>query len=134
VCAEWRRRSFLDLPDELSSYRAPKTKSAAEAGAVALIAYLKNRQQKKSAAFSTTIEDFAKDMFIKGAPHLARWAAKGKVLKQQTISQHRRYLTGYLLPRFGHLRFAEITPTLVEDFLLEQQLSNSCRNTILYTL
>lgn len=83
---------------------------------------------------SITVKDFAKDMFTEGAPHLARWAAKGKVLKRQTIIQHRRHLTGYLLPRFGGLKFAEITPTAVEDFLLEQQLSNSCRNTILYTL
>jgi len=49
VCAEWRRRSFQDLPDELAHYRSPKTKSgkldasAAEAGAIALIAYLKKK-------------------------------------------------------------------------------------------
>jgi integrase len=73
-------------------------------------------------------------MFTEGAPHLARWAAKGKVLKRQTIIQHRRHLTAYLLPRFGKLRFDKITSTAVEDFLLEQRLSNSCRNTILYTL
>jgi integrase len=134
VCAEWRRRSFQDLPDELSPYRTPKTKSAAEAGAVALIAYLKNRQGEKPLLCPVTIKDFAEDMFTKDAPHLARWAAKGRVLKRQTISQYRRHLTGYLLPQFGHLRFTEITPTLVEDFLLAQRLSNSCRNTILYTL
>ena len=90
--------------------------------------------KRKSSLISITIKDFAKDMFIEGASHLARWAAKGKILKRQTIIQHRRHLAGYILPRFGHLRFAEITPTLIEDFLLEQRLSNSCRNTILYTL
>jgi integrase len=73
-------------------------------------------------------------MFLADAPHLARWAAKGKVLKRQTIIQYRRRLTAYLLPKFGRLKFTEITPTTVEDFLLEQQLSNSCRNTITYTL
>jgi integrase len=88
----------------------------------------------KTALQSATIGDFAKDMFTEGAPHLARWAAKGKVLKRQTIIQHRRHLTGYILPRFGKLKFHEITPTAVEDFFLEQRLSNSCRNTILYTL
>ena len=118
VCAEWRRRSFLDLPEELSPYRFPRTKSAAEAGAVALIAYLKNRQGKKPPPCPVTVKDFAKDMFTEDAPHLARWAAKGRYLKPQTVAQHRRDLTGYLLPQFGHLRFAEITPTLVEDFLL----------------
>jgi integrase len=90
--------------------------------------------RRKSALNSMTVRDFAKDMFTEGAPHLARWAAKGKILKRQTIIQHRHHLTGYLLPRFGKLRFTEITPTAVEDFLLDQQLSNSCRNTILYTL
>jgi hypothetical protein len=88
----------------------------------------------KTALASITIKDFSKDMFIEGAPHLARWAAKGKILKRQTIIQHRRHLTGYLLPRFGYLRFPDINPTMIEDFLLEQRLSNSCRNSILYTL
>jgi integrase len=92
------------------------------------------RIKRKTALQSTTIGDFARDMFTEGAPHLARWAAKGKVLKRQTIIQYRRHLTSYILPQFGKLRFHEITPTAIEDFLLEQRLSNSCRNTILYTL
>jgi hypothetical protein len=107
VCAEWRRRSFLDLPEELSPYRFPGTKSAAEAGAVALIACLKNRQGKKPPTCPVTVKDFAKDMFTEDAPHLARWAAKGRYLKPQTVARHRRDLTGYLLPQFGRLRFAE---------------------------
>ncbi|MDR2303111.1 MAG: hypothetical protein LBE10_00795, partial [Treponema sp.] len=31
VCAEWQRRSFKTLPDELSLYRNPKTKPEAKA-------------------------------------------------------------------------------------------------------
>jgi integrase len=138
VCAEWQRRSFLDLPEELSQYCNPKTKSAAEAGAVALIAYLKKEQSRGAArragAEGITVGEFAGDMFIEGAPHLERWAAKGKVLKLQTVVQHRRCLTNLLLPKFGGLRFTDITPAAVEDFLLEQRLSNSSRNTALYTL
>jgi integrase/recombinase XerD len=49
VCAEWRRRSFQDLPDELSQYRNPKTKAAAEAAAFALINYLKKKQEEGGA-------------------------------------------------------------------------------------
>jgi integrase len=138
VCKSWYRRSLQNLPEELSQYRNPKTKSAAEVGAVALIAYFKKKQSEGDArhikACDSTIGEFAKDMFTEGAPYLMRWAAKGRVLKRQTIVQYRRHLSGYLLPKFGHLRFTEITPTLVEDFLLDQRLSNSCRNTILYTL
>lgn len=105
------------------------------------VAFLENllkqeltENKRKSALSSMTVNDFSKDMFVEGAPHLARWAAKGKILKPQTIIQHRRHLINYLLPKFGKLRFNEINPTAVEDFLLEQRLSNSCRNTILYTL
>ena len=138
VCKDWYRRSLQHLPDELSLYRNPKTKSAAEASAVALIAYLKRKQSEGGAqharAVGITMGEFAKDMFTEGAPHLARWAAKGKILKPQTIAQHRRHLVNYLLPRFGNHIFEKVRPVKVEDFLLEQDLSNSCRNTILYTL
>jgi hypothetical protein len=44
VCDEWKRRSFKDMPDELANFRYPETKSAAKAGASALIFYLKKRQ------------------------------------------------------------------------------------------
>jgi integrase len=138
VCAEWRRRSFQDLPEELAPYRYPKTEPEAKAGAVALIVYLKRKQAeggaRRSRAEDITVGEFAGDMFTEGASHLARWAAKGKVLKPQTIAQHRRHLVNYLLPKFGKCALEKIRPAQVEDFLLEQKLSNSCRNTILYTL
>ncbi len=40
----------------------------------------------------------------------------------------------YIIPKFGRLPLDKIRPANVEDYLLEQRLSNSCRNTILYTL
>ncbi|MDR2865752.1 MAG: tyrosine-type recombinase/integrase [Spirochaetaceae bacterium] len=43
VCAEWRRRSFTTLPDELFNYRNPQSKSEAKANAQALIAFLKKK-------------------------------------------------------------------------------------------
>jgi len=73
-------------------------------------------------------------MFIEGAAHLERWKAKGRILKPQTVIQHRRHLANYLLPKFGKLPLDKIRPAKVEDYLLEQRLSNSCRNTIIYTL
>jgi hypothetical protein len=127
VCAEWQRRSFKTLPDELSLYRNPKTKP--KANVQVLIAFLKKKLEagtavKRAASEDITVGEFAGDMFPEGAPHLARWAAKDFVLKPQTIAQHRRHLTKYLLPRFGKLRFGEITPTKVKDYRLEQMLSN----------
>jgi hypothetical protein len=89
VYAEWRRRSFFDLPAKLSQYRNPKTKFAAEAGAVTLIAYLKKKQSeggaRRTRAEDITVGEFAKDCLPRAASHLARWAAKGKILKRQTI-------------------------------------------------
>jgi hypothetical protein len=55
-------------------------------------------------------------------------------MKPQTIHQHRRHLVNYLIPKFGKLTLDKIRPANVEDYLIEQRLSNSCRNTILYTL
>jgi integrase len=73
-------------------------------------------------------------MLLEGSPHLERWKAKCRILKPQTITHHRRHLVNYLIPKFGKLTLDKIRPAAVEDFLLEQRLSNSCRNTILYTL
>jgi len=49
VCDEWCRRSFYKFPDELADHRNPKTKAAAEAGAFALIAYLKKNRKRAEA-------------------------------------------------------------------------------------
>jgi integrase len=90
----------------------------------------KRKEELRKKAFS----QFAAGMFLDGAPHLERWNAKGRILKPQTINQHRRHLVNYLMPKFGKLTLDKIRPAKVEDYLLEQRLSNSCRNTILYTL
>ena len=138
---ERRGRSFFYYWHEVQGKRVQKACGHGCDDKRSAVAYLEQllkadltETKRKSSLSSITIKDFARDMFTEGAPHLARWAAKGKVLKRQTVIQHRRHLTGYLLPKFGKSTFSEITPTAVEDFLLEQRLSNSCRNTILYTL
>jgi integrase len=42
VCREWQRKSFQNFPPELVNHSNPRTKAAADAGAMALIAFLKN--------------------------------------------------------------------------------------------
>jgi hypothetical protein len=91
-------------------------------------------EKRKEELRHKTFSLFAEKMFLAGAPHLERWKAKGRILKPQTIVQYRRHLTNYLIPKFGRLTLDKIRPAKVEDYLLEQRLSNSCRNTILYTL
>ena len=91
-------------------------------------------EKRKSELRRKTFSVFADGMFLENAAHLARWKAKGRILKPQTVNQHRRHLANYLIPKFGKLTLDKIRPAAVEDYLLEQRLSNSCRNTILYTL
>jgi len=42
VCKEWQRKSYQNFPVELIIHSRPKTKAAAETGALALISFLKN--------------------------------------------------------------------------------------------
>ena len=113
ICQQWRRRSFQSFPDELAQHRTPKTMDWARIGANALIAfYTRELESAKTerilARQISTIEDFAGDMFLEGAAHLTRWAEKGHALKPKTISQHRRHLVNYLIPKFGQYRLDEI--------------------------
>jgi hypothetical protein len=41
ICKKWQRKGFSRFPLELAVFREPKTRTAAEAGAMALIEYLK---------------------------------------------------------------------------------------------
>jgi hypothetical protein len=91
-------------------------------------------EKRKETLHRITLSLFAEKMFLEGAAHLERWKAKGRILKNKTITQHRSFLVNYLIPKFGKLALNKIRPAKVEDFLLEQRLSNSCRNTMLYTL
>jgi integrase len=96
VCADWQRRSFLDLPDELSPYRTPKTKSAAEAGAVALIAYLKKKQTEGSAR-RTRAEDITVGAWIEKfteletSPRAGVNAAKNRPYSYDTLDAYKSY-------------------------------------------
>ena|GEM_PF-1164918 len=57
VCAEWKRRSIKNLPDELSAYRNPKSTPEVKASCRALIAFLKKKQEMEGSARRVQIED-----------------------------------------------------------------------------
>jgi hypothetical protein len=61
---EWRRKSFQDLPDPLAQYRNPKSKTAAEAGALALISCLKKKQEEEGSARRAKPEDITVGAWI----------------------------------------------------------------------
>jgi hypothetical protein len=65
VCAEWRRKSFSHLPDELALYRKPKTKTDAGNVALALIQCLKKRLETGAVTAGTET--------VKAGPWLERF-------------------------------------------------------------
>jgi integrase/recombinase XerD len=64
VCKEWHRRSFHDLPTELVQYRNPKDKKEAEASVIALIMYLRKKQEEGTAR-RVVIDDITVGAWIK---------------------------------------------------------------------
>jgi integrase/recombinase XerD len=114
VCAGWRRASFQDLPGELAHYRAPKTKSAAEAGAVALIAYLKQKLEEGT-AHRVRIEDITvgawieKFTAIETSPRTGVNASRNRPYSPKTVETYRGYYNTHIKgDPFTLLKMAEV--------------------------
>jgi integrase len=129
VCAEWRRRSFLDLPEELSPYRNPRTKSAAAAGAVALIAYLKKKQSEGTArrvraediTVGTWIEKFTE---LETNPRTGINAAKNRPFSYNTLDGYKGYYNLHIKndPICG-LKMAEVEEEDILEFITRLSVS-----------
>jgi integrase/recombinase XerD len=129
VCAEWRRRSFLDLPEELARYRNPRTKSAAEAGAVALIAWLKKKQSEGGARLSRAgditvgawIEKFTE---METSPRTGINAAKNRPFSYNTLDGYKGYYRLHIKddPLCG-LKMAEVEEEDILDFIARLSVS-----------
>jgi integrase len=122
VCAEWRRRSFVHLPDELALYRNPETKTAAENAAIALIQHLKERLTAGAPTVGTEtvkvgpwLERF---ISLDDNPRAARIMGAGSPYSVGTIDLYRekyaRYIKG---DSFCGLKMAEVEQTHVLAFM-----------------
>jgi hypothetical protein len=122
VCAEWHRGSFQDLPEELAQYRAPKTKPAAEAGAVALIAWLKKKQAEGGArritAEDVTVGEWVKKFTaIETSPRTGINASKNRPYSLDTLKMYNNYYECHIKddPITG-LKMTEVEEDDVLDF------------------
>jgi len=122
VCNEWRRRSFYDLPDDLASYRNPKTKAAAEAGAFALINHLK-RKQEEGHALRVAIEDITAGEWIEKFTKIEtspRTGINNSKNRPYSIESVENYLSYYSLhlkdDPLMKLQMAEVEEEDVLDF------------------
>lgn len=114
VCLEWRRKSFQDLPDDLAQYRNPKSKTAAEAGALALIGYLKKKQEEEGSARRAKPEDITVGAWIERftaletSPRTGINASKNRPYSPATIDLYKSYYEVHIKgDPFAVLKMAE---------------------------
>jgi integrase len=101
ICWNWQRKSFQDLPGELSKYRNPRTKAAAEAGALALIQYLTKALEENNArrvpdddiTVGQWIEKFVN---IETSPRTGRNAAKNRPYSPDTLDTYKTYFNAHI--------------------------------------
>jgi hypothetical protein len=102
------------LPEELSSYRHPRKKSDAEAGAVALIAYLKKKQSEGGARYAKA-EDITvgawieKFTAIETSPRTGFNASRNRPYSPDTVETYRGYYNTHIRgDPFILLKMAEV--------------------------
>jgi integrase/recombinase XerD len=96
VCAEWQRRGFRTLPDELSDYRNPKTKPEAKESVRTLIDFLKKRQAegcaRRVSAEDITVGDWIKKFTeLTTNPRTGINASKNRPFSCDTLAHYADY-------------------------------------------
>jgi len=97
VCDEWRRKSFQDLPPELAEYRNPKDEQEAEASAIALVVYLRNKKEEEGTARRVHTEDITVGAWIEKftaletSPRTGFNASRNRPYSLNTIELYRGY-------------------------------------------
>ncbi|MDR0586029.1 MAG: tyrosine-type recombinase/integrase [Treponema sp.] len=123
VCLEWRRRSFRDFPDALAQYRNPRTKAAAEAGAFALVEYLKKKQEEgagqrvrtEDVTVGTWIEKFTA---LETSPRTGINASRNRPYSPHTVDTYRGYYTAHIKgDPFTKLKMAEVEEEDAMEFV-----------------
>jgi hypothetical protein len=122
ICREWRRRSFQDFPDALIQFRNPKTKAAVEAGAFALIEYLKKNLENGAALQAKvkdgTVGDWAKKFIdIETSPRTGRNASKNRPYSPGTLDTYKTYYNTHIKDDpFADLPMSEVDEDDVTAF------------------
>ncbi|MDR2394708.1 MAG: hypothetical protein LBD93_11225 [Treponema sp.] len=101
ICRDWCRKSFQDLPDALAQYRNPKTKAVAEAGAFALIQFLKadltegigRRVRSNDMSVGAWVEKFTT---MVTSPRTGRNAARNRPYSPDTLDTYKSYYDAHI--------------------------------------
>jgi hypothetical protein len=104
VLQNWTRKGFSRFPLELAVYREPKTRAAAEVGAMALVEFLKNQLAPGNTSplsaketVGPTVGAWLKRLTsLEDNPHAARLMAEGVPYSPDTISLYQSNYERYL--------------------------------------
>jgi len=92
TCKDWQRKSFRNFPQDLAMHSNPKTNSAAYAGVVALIEYLKKNQDHRISLEDITvgkwIEKFTR---IETSPRTGINASKNRPYSPDSVDNYLSY-------------------------------------------
>jgi integrase/recombinase XerD len=123
ICREWKRRSFQDFPDELIQFRNPKTKNAAEAGAFALIEFLKKKAEEGTAR-KVRSEDITVGAWIEKftssetSPRTGINASKNRPYSSATLDLYKGYYSVHIKgDPITTLRMSEIEESDILEFI-----------------
>jgi integrase/recombinase XerD len=129
VCDEWRRKSFHDFPDDLANHRNPKTKTAAEAGAFALINYLKKKQEEDASArhiapIDITVGDWLEKFTrIETSPRTGINASKNRPFSVDTLDIYRCMFACHIKnDPIAQLKMAEIEEEDILEYMTRLSL------------
>jgi len=101
VCDEWHHKSFANFPAELTQFMNPKTYDAAEVAALALIEYLKKKQEEGGSR-KITIDDITVGAWlerftsIETSPRTGINAAKNRPNSQKTLDGYKYYYDAHI--------------------------------------
>jgi len=96
VCAEWQRRSFISLPDELIDCRYPKTKPEAKSFVRTFVDFLKRKNEEGSArrvsSEDITVGDWIKKFTnLETNPRTGINASKNRPFSCETLAHYADY-------------------------------------------
>jgi len=129
VCADWRRRSFKTLPEELSNYRNPKSKPEAKSFAQVLIGFLKKKLETEGSAKRVQTEDITvgawleKFTAIETSPRTGINAAENRPYSIATLKGYKKDFTCHIKDDpFCKLKMSEVEEEDALEFVTRMSM------------
>lgn len=118
-----------------TNFISTKMSKKTEAERVVLQWFKENKEEKSQEdLLKFNIYHFSKSFFLEESDYVQNLAAKGRKPTKAHLLNKQSHVKNYILPKFGKLQLSDITPSIVDDWLLSLDLSNQTKNHIMATL